>query len=60
MLYLERVNERWILCKSDEGIFLGYLNKRKSSKCFNLSSNKTLESAHLKIDEFAEKSEEKS
>ena len=44
--------------KSDEGIFLGYSNKRKAYKCLNLATHKVIESVHVKIDEFAEKSEE--
>ena len=46
--------------KSDEGIFLGYTNKSKAYKCLNLSTHKVIESAHVKIDEFIEKSEEQS
>ena len=44
--------------KSGEGIFLGYSNKRKVYKCLNLSTHKVIESAHVKIDDFAKKSEE--
>ena len=46
--------------KSDEGIFLGYSCKSKAYKCLNLSTHKIIESAHVRIDEFAEKSEEES
>ena len=46
--------------KSDEGIFLGYCNKRKAYKCLNLATHKVIESAHVKIDEFVEKNEEQS
>ena len=46
--------------KSDEDIFLGYSNKRKAYICMNLSTHKVIESAHVKIDEFVEKSEEQS
>ena len=45
--------------KSDEGIFLGQSNKSKAYKCLNLSTHKVIESAHVKIDEFEEKSKEK-
>ena len=34
--------------KGDEGIFLSY-------KCLNLSTHKIIESAHVRIDEFAER-----
>ena len=46
--------------KSDEGILLGYSNKRKLYKCLNLSTHKVIESAHVKIDEFVEECEEQS
>ena len=36
--------------KSDEGIFIGYSNKRKAYKCLNLSTHKVIESARVKID----------
>ena len=39
--------------KSDEGIFLGYSSRSKSYKCFNLTTHKIIESAHVKIDEFS-------
>ena len=41
--------------KSDEGIFLGYSSKSKAYRCLNLSTHKVIESAHVKVDEFAEK-----
>ena len=44
--------------KGDEGIFLGYSCKRKVYKCLNLSTHKIIESAHVRIDEFAENPEE--
>ena len=44
--------------KGDEGIFLGYSSKRKAYKFLNLSTHKIIESAHVRIDEFVEKSEE--
>ena len=46
--------------KGDEGIFLGYSCKSKAYRCLNFSTNKVIESAHVKIDEFAERSEEES
>ncbi|MFA1256002.1 hypothetical protein, partial [Klebsiella pneumoniae] len=46
--------------KGDEGIFLRYSYKSKTYRCLNLSTHKIIESAHVKIDEFAEKSEEES
>ena len=46
--------------KGDEGIFLGYSSKRKAYMCLNLSTHKVIESAHLKVDEFVEKTEEES
>ena len=44
--------------KGDEGIFLGYSFKSKAYRCLNLSTHKIIESAHVKVDEFAEKTEE--
>ena len=41
--------------KSDEGIFLGYSSKSKAYRCLNLSTHKVIESAHVKVDEFVEK-----
>src|SRR5271156_6594925 len=46
--------------KSDEGIFLGYSTKSKAYKCLNKASNKIIESANVKIDEFTEKNEQES
>ena len=46
--------------KGDEGIFLGYSCRSKTYKCLNLSTHKIIESVHVRIDEFAEKSEEES
>lgn len=46
--------------KSDEGIFLGYSCKSKAYRCLNLSTHKIIESAHVRIDEFAEKIEKES
>ena len=46
--------------KGDEGIFLGYSSKSKAYRCLNLSTHKVIEIAHVKIDEFVEKIEEKS
>ncbi|MGI4458266.1 hypothetical protein ACR2WA_25375, partial [Klebsiella pneumoniae] len=39
--------------KSEEGKFLGYSSRSKAFKCLMKSSNKILESANVKIDEFA-------
>jgi hypothetical protein len=44
--------------KGDEGIFLGYFYRSKAYKCLNSSTHKIIKSAHVRIDEFAEKSEE--
>ena len=44
--------------KSDEGIFLGYSCKSKAYRCLNLSTHKIIESAHVKVDEFAERTDE--
>ena len=44
--------------KGDEGIFLGYSYRSKEYNCLNLSTHKTIESAHVRIDEFAERDEE--
>lgn len=46
--------------KGDEGIFLGYSCKSKAYRCLNLSTHKVIESAHVKVDEFAKRSEEES
>ena len=44
--------------KGDEGIFFGYSCKSKAYRCLNLSTHKVIESAHVKVDEFAERTEE--
>ena len=44
--------------KGDEGIFLGYSCRSKGYKFLNLTTHKIIESAHVRIDEFVEKSEE--
>ena len=44
--------------KGNEGIFLGYSYKSKSYKYLNFSTYKIIGSAHVRIDEFVEKSEE--
>ena len=41
--------------KGDEGIFLGYSCKSKAYRCLNFSTHKIIESAHVKVDEFVEK-----
>ena len=46
--------------KGDEGIFLGYSYKNKAYKCLNLSTHKIIESTHVKIDVFIERTEEES
>ena len=46
--------------KGDEGIFLGYSCKSKAYRCLNLTTHKIIESAHVRIDEFAERIEEES
>ena len=46
--------------KGDEGIFLGYSYKSNAYKCLNFSTHKIIESAHVRIYEFVEKSEEES
>ena len=46
--------------KGDEDIFLGYSYKSKAYRCLNLSTHKIIESAHLRIDKFAKRSEEES
>lgn len=46
--------------KGDEGIFLGYSCKTKAYRCLNLSTQKIIESAHVKVDEFGERIEEES
>lgn len=44
--------------KGDEGIFLGYSYKSKVYRCLNLTPQKVIESVHVKVDEFAERTEE--
>ena len=39
--------------KGDEGIFIGYPCRGKECKCLNLFTHKIIESAYLRIDEFA-------
>ena len=46
--------------KGDEGIFLRCSSKSKAYRCLNLSTHKIIESAHVKVDEFAEKKIEES
>ena len=46
--------------KGDEGIFLGYSSKSKAYRCLDLSTHKIIESAHVKVDEFAKKTVEES
>lgn len=46
--------------EGDEGIFLGYSYRSKAYRCLNLSTHKIIESAHVRIDEYAKKSEEES
>ena len=46
--------------KGDEGIFLGYSCRSKAYRCLNLSTHKIIESVHVRIDEFVERSEEES
>ena len=46
--------------KGDEGIFLGYSSKSKAYKFLNLSTHKVIESAHMKVDEFVEKTTKES
>jgi hypothetical protein len=44
--------------KSDEGIFLRYSTKSKAYKYLNSNTNKIVESAYVRVDEFLEKNEE--
>ena len=46
--------------KGDEGIFLGHSYKSKAYKCLNFSTHKIIESAHVRIDVLAKRSEEES
>ena len=46
--------------KGDEGIFLGYSCKSKAYRCLNFSTHKIIGSAHVKVDEFVERTEEES
>ena len=58
--YLKESRKGKVDVKDDEGIFLGYSYRSKAYKCLNLSTHKIIESAHVRIDEFAKKSEEES
>ena len=40
--------------KSEEGIFLGYSTRRKAYKCLNTNTNKVVESANVRFDEYTE------
>lgn len=44
--------------KSDESIFLGHSTKRKAYRCLSSNTNKIMESANVRVDEFAEKNVE--
>ena len=44
--------------KGDEGIFLEYSCQSKVYRCLNLSTHKIIKSAHVRIDEFVERTEE--
>ena len=44
--------------KCDEGIFLRYSCKSEAYRCLNLSTHKIIESAHMRIEEFAKNIEE--
>ena len=46
--------------KVDEGIFLGYSSRSKAYKHLKPTTHKIIKCAHVKIDEFVEKSEEES
>ena len=54
-IFKDNKNEKFD-AKSDEGIFLGYSTKSKAYKCLNSNTNKVVESANVKVDEFAERS----
>jgi hypothetical protein len=41
-------------------MFLGYSTKSKAYKCLNLKTHKTIESCHVRIDEFFEKTKDQS
>ena len=58
MLYLEGIQKGKFDDKGDEGIFLGYSYRSKAYKCLNLTIHKIIESQHVRIDEFAQQSEE--
>ena len=46
--------------KGDEGIFLGYSWRIKAYRYLNLSTHKIIESTHVRIDKFVERTEEES
>ena len=45
--------------KSEEGIFLGYSTRIKAYKCLNTNTDKVVESANVKCDEYIEVHEAK-
>lgn len=45
--------------KGDKEIFLGYSTKRKAYKCLTKATNKMIESANVRVDELAEKNDER-
>ena len=57
---LKESRKRKFNAKGDEGIFLGHSCKSKAYRYLNLFTHKVIESAHVKVDEFAKKIEEES
>ena len=52
MLHLKDTRNGKFDAKSDEGIFLGYSTRSKAYKCLNTNTNKIVESANVKFDEY--------
>jgi hypothetical protein len=51
--YIKRLEENLgkFDARSDEGIFLGYVSNKKAYRCYNIRSNKIVESADVKVDD---------
>lgn len=54
MLILKDNRDGKLDAKSEKGIFLGYSTRSKAYKCLNSNTNKIVESANVRIDEFVE------
>ena len=55
--YLFSISNRKFDSKSDKDILLGYSTKSKAYKCLNKVTDKVIESANVRIHEFADKND---